>query len=733
MKKAETKIQTNTKGGKSFIAQKSDSGFLGVQAKLKVGKPDDKYEKEADRVADTVMRKKSAEKSFFTPSPASGVQTKPIAQGITPLVQLAEEEEAQTKLVVQKEEEEEAAQPKLEIQCEEEEEMAQTQPMEEEEGMIQPKGVQRAVRSESINSQILQKSKGNGSAMENGVKAEMEHGFGADFSGVKVHTNRQAIQMNKSLGAQAFTTGNDIFFNEGKYTPGSEKGKRLLAHELTHTLQQGASAAVNVQREVAVNSSNNNKTLEETNECKDEVEKEKAKFLQKWKYGPISTSLEYGGFQSEYYPLFEYLAVNVRGKTKFKNGLSLQASDVIKSEDSDLDNLAVLLNTMNDKTLNRKIVNTYYTWSDDQKEKAKNNFKQRLKETTKIWEAGGKMRFHVDEPCWEDIKAKVGITIDVQDAGTATFDETKASTTDHIQVALVKNPNKTEKGQIKSDIKAAAQKSGTNYSKPELSVTANVAPSNVMTLTNTDLTEFSNFSNDFQHSNLRVDINFGHGKYKLTTKAKKRIDAVLKIYKSGDNNPINNKVTLVGYASKSGSSEYNTNLVDKRLDSVYNFLTKKRKFTNIESRKKQKNYSDKLAEKNPSLDSSMFRKVQIVIGSGEKQNVVAHEFGHVFKLEDEYVTPNGTPGSGKPRGELVGHNEMAENIGAGGIMGNRFIQILPEFMKSAIRNLTGEGVRAEYSDNIMSLGNEVRKQHYGPFGKALNKLTGKRWRIFNKK
>ncbi|WP_371357582.1 DUF4157 domain-containing protein, partial [Hydrocoleum sp. CS-953] len=66
----------------------------------------------------------------------------------------------------------------------------------------------------------------------------MESRFGADFGNVRVHTGSQSVQMNKELGAQAFTHGNDVYFNSGKFNPGSSSGKELLAHELTHTIQQ---------------------------------------------------------------------------------------------------------------------------------------------------------------------------------------------------------------------------------------------------------------------------------------------------------------------------------------------------------------------------------------------------------------------------------------------------------------------------------------------------------------
>ncbi|MBD2753189.1 DUF4157 domain-containing protein [Spirosoma sp. BT704] len=69
----------------------------------------------------------------------------------------------------------------------------------------------------------------------------MESAMGADFSGVRVHTGSEASQLSQDLNAYAFTHGNDIYFNEGQYNPSTSEGQRLLAHELTHTVQQGAS------------------------------------------------------------------------------------------------------------------------------------------------------------------------------------------------------------------------------------------------------------------------------------------------------------------------------------------------------------------------------------------------------------------------------------------------------------------------------------------------------------
>lgn len=86
----------------------------------------------------------------------------------------------------------------------------------------------------------LDSTKGGGQPLQDDVKGYMEPRFGTDFSGVKVHTDASAVQLSRDLNAQAFTHGSDIYFNEGKFSPGTTEGKHLLAHELTHVVQQNA-------------------------------------------------------------------------------------------------------------------------------------------------------------------------------------------------------------------------------------------------------------------------------------------------------------------------------------------------------------------------------------------------------------------------------------------------------------------------------------------------------------
>jgi hypothetical protein len=94
----------------------------------------------------------------------------------------------------------------------------------------------------------VQRRKGSGSELESSARQNLEEHFGADLSGVRVHTDNEAAALNRELNAQAFTVGSDIFMAEGKYNPASSEGQGLLAHELTHVGQQGGLGSQGVQR-----------------------------------------------------------------------------------------------------------------------------------------------------------------------------------------------------------------------------------------------------------------------------------------------------------------------------------------------------------------------------------------------------------------------------------------------------------------------------------------------------
>lgn len=204
--------------GNQAVQRLFDAGA--IQTKLKIGQPGDKYELEADRIAESVMRmpdsvcpscvdegvvqrrmdeeEKKKEEEF--------IQPKPISEQITPLAQRQVEDTERKRR---------------------EEEMFQAKEK-------SPGGIKANTYVETS----IENLRGKGEPLPESVRNYFEPRFGYDFSGVRVHTGSEAAEAAKSINARAFTVGNDVVFGSSDYSPETEGGKKLLAHELTHVVQQ---------------------------------------------------------------------------------------------------------------------------------------------------------------------------------------------------------------------------------------------------------------------------------------------------------------------------------------------------------------------------------------------------------------------------------------------------------------------------------------------------------------
>jgi len=110
------------------------------------------------------------------------------------------------------------------------------------------KGIGEAEAAPEVEESI-QQARGGGHGIDSRVRGQMESAFGADFGNVRLHTDTQADTLNRELSASAFTTGQDIFFRQGAYNPSSSSGRELIAHELTHVVQQNGNK---VKRKLSV-------------------------------------------------------------------------------------------------------------------------------------------------------------------------------------------------------------------------------------------------------------------------------------------------------------------------------------------------------------------------------------------------------------------------------------------------------------------------------------------------
>jgi len=288
------------------------SGWL--QRKLNIGPSNDKYEQEADTVAEKVVSMDNPETSSVdtvgkSPTGESKqIFRTPLADSITPLQRSAQPEEDEAQKAPTEEEDVQKAPTKEDEElkgkfvqrkcasCEKEEEgQMQKSPVSDYPGLsarerdLQRKGliplkmpggsklqtgVNQAYRQKWLDDRTapvntfagklhpvrmqqkevasstpaglessINTARGSGKSLSSGERSYYEPRFGTSFEGVKIHTDSKAAQLSRSVNARAFTTGNDIYFGAGEYSPNSIQGKRLMAHELTHTVQQGGQKA----------------------------------------------------------------------------------------------------------------------------------------------------------------------------------------------------------------------------------------------------------------------------------------------------------------------------------------------------------------------------------------------------------------------------------------------------------------------------------------------------------
>jgi Domain of unknown function (DUF4157) len=183
-----------------------------IQPKLTVGTPNDKYEQEADRVANEVMRMPSVKEESNSTSPMT--TEFPSMQ----LLQIDKVTSIQRK--------------NSQLEKEDDGEI-------KEEEIVQAKSnSDRSITPSSLIETQLSSSKKRGASLPLSTRAFMESRFGHDFSSVQVYSDANAISMNHQLNSRAFTHGDSIYFGRGQYNPNTQTGQYLLAHELTHVMQQ---------------------------------------------------------------------------------------------------------------------------------------------------------------------------------------------------------------------------------------------------------------------------------------------------------------------------------------------------------------------------------------------------------------------------------------------------------------------------------------------------------------
>lgn len=227
---------------------------LPIQRKLTIGAADDPLEVEADRMADRVMRMpetfvqrkcnacEKEEQTSIQRKPSNDTAQEATSQKAAPHASFLQRRLAMVSINDPTEKSTAFDQgntnktihaipqtPFIQAKC--------TACEDEEQMQRKPESTNAPSEGSSLETSLYA-SKGNGTPLADPIRSFMEHRIGSDFSHVRVHQDATAQQMSDAIQAQAFTHGSDIYFNTGKYNPDSSEGKHLLAHELTHVVQQ---------------------------------------------------------------------------------------------------------------------------------------------------------------------------------------------------------------------------------------------------------------------------------------------------------------------------------------------------------------------------------------------------------------------------------------------------------------------------------------------------------------
>lgn len=437
------------------------------------------------------------------------------------------------------------------------------------------------------------------------------------------------------------------------------------------------------------------------------AQREKATFLAAGAYGPQNlahavtkgSGTGIGGFEATYIPLANMLLVRVTGKVQFKDAVT-GSHPSFATAHSDLNTLVTFLNSLPAATAAQVL--PYFQWTDQAKAEKLALFNTRLTEAAGIWQGAG-LHFEVDDPAWSDVRADPIFSLSVGDEGTAAAGE-------HLQVSIYKEPSDAEKTSINGVLSAAHQapmaagisgiraNAGTNLGSNAPGATGNATDENPlqneMSLSSTDLDSAPNPAERGGNNFLKKSVMFANGAGTLTGAQISSIQTWIVQFNNGDSLAANNAITLRGFASAAGNAADNQTLADQRTASVRAAITgagvAAARIT-TDSRGDTEARSADVGQ--DAAAQANERRVEIRIGSGERQNTVAHEFGHMFGLSDQYT--EGT--------RVAGNNTWQDpTVKAAGIP---------------------SGSQAEESDNIISVGNQVRPEHYATFAWALNQLT----------
>jgi outer membrane protein OmpA-like peptidoglycan-associated protein len=412
-----------------------------------------------------------------------------------------------------------------------------------------------------------------------------------------------------------------------------------------------------------------------------------------------------GGFNARYDPRAMTLEITLNIGMRFVNGMNITGSQVTAADNS-MTSSATQINRMLSRLHGQTrqdalaAVRTQWQWSGAGDPRIAAFMSTYRSSVTGAWSSAGTgLSFQGSRPGWEGQRAAVNVNVNIQDTtATAPGQVLPAGPRPlHCQANIFKTPDEDVFG-------------------------ANVDPGTAASGTDQFLSLGSGQVTAQSHL-LTQSVRFANNSTHLSERAQARLRRWIISFQSptgaaGNSIAITGRANTVGDQTEQGRA-HNEQLALDRAHAVDDFL----KNTSVES-STLRNADTRITGVSGegatgASEGAEWRRVDIVVGSGQGQNIAAHEFGHMLGLADEYAsTPKrdssgqvvtdsaGDPvtrglisGTGGDVGGATGHDQLARDMGLGGAV-------------------------YENNDNIMSLGSTVRPQHYATFMQALREVSG---------
>ena len=524
-----------------------------------------------------------------------------------------------------------------------------------------------------------------GQAMPPALQHSLGQRLGADLSAVRLHNDADAAALCAQMQARAFTVGSDIYFAAGAYDPTSAAGVELIAHELTHVLQQGAAATVPADAPQALQRDGfwdwlggDDAPSDPLADCRNKLVAADA-----WAAaGPYPATPRTligaagrGGFDAQY--LAE--PSTGLGTLQISQGVAVSFNDtlvrnagVVQRHPDLPDTPAIRARAAQIQAMpaaRRATQLARYQWT-----AAEHQPWMDLAEATVQSTWSRQHSFFLNRPQWNWLGASVNLDIQVRDGAQRA--------TDHMTLRTYKLP---PAGSLSSDFGID------NEVQPGA---ADNARDQVMQVGSPTLEPNS-------YDLLRRSVSFGIGQSALTQAITDELDIWVLRYNGAPGHVAHQaaRIELVGHTSAAGTEADNLALATARANAVQTYL-QANGFTNAVARTEVLPRGEAEADqRHPHRRGD--QRVDIVVDGGPRQRTINHEFGHALGLGDEY----GSGGVGGTAGTLAGHDAMVRD------MTNADGSHLPGAVK-------------ERNGGIMAAGNEVRPQHYAVFHHALADVTG---------